>query len=305
MPDDGEQCCLCGDPGPLQGSHIIPAFVFRYLRDTSVGLIRTSVAPNRRVQDGPTIPLLCAMCEARLGKWEGEFSRSFFVPFHEDRGGTVPILGYGAYALPFAVSVSWRTVQFHRRAHAGQLGHLTAEQVAVLRRAEAAWADVMLGKAPHAGEFEQHIYPLDTLAGGAPGVSPMINRYFLRATDLDVVAGSDTVFVYTKLLRLIVIGFVRMPRKHGWHGGKLHVRRGVWGTRVYRIPALMARYLSGRADLHAAALRGLSQRQREKTSRLIDANLDRIATSEAFRAMVADVDLAGDAAFRVSKPDDE
>ena len=98
MPDDSEQCCLCGDPGPLQGSHIIPAFVFRYLWDTSVGLMRTSVAPNRRVQDGPTIPLLCAMCEGRLGKWEGEFGRSFFVPFHEDRSGTVPILGYGAYA---------------------------------------------------------------------------------------------------------------------------------------------------------------------------------------------------------------
>lgn len=276
MPDDAEQCALCCGPGPLQGSHIIPAFVFRYLRDTSVGLMRTSVAPNRRVQDGPTIPLLCVKCEGRLGKW----------------------------ALPFAVSVSWRTVQFFRRAQGGQLAHLTAEQMAVLCRAEEAWADVMLGKAPHPGEFEQHIYPLDTLAAGTPGVSPMINRYFLRATDLDVVAGSDTVFVYTKLLRLIVIGFVRMPRKHGWHGGKLHVRRGVWGTRAYRMPGLMARYLSSRADRHAVALRSLSERQREKTSRLIDANLDAIATSEAFRAMAADVDLAGDAAFRISKPDD-
>jgi hypothetical protein len=201
--------------------------------------------------------------------------------------------------------VSWRTLQFHRRAGAGQLTHLTAEQIDALGRAEAAWADVLLGKAAHPGEFEQHVYPLDTLAPGTPGLSPMINRYFLRATDLDVVAGPDTVFVYTKLLRLIVIGFVRMPRKHGWHGGKLHVRRGVWGTRVYKMPGLMARYLSERADLHAGALRSLSPRQREKTSRLIGENVSAIATSEAFRAMTADVDLAGDAAFRASKPDDE
>jgi hypothetical protein len=297
-------CALCGANAPLLASHIVPKFVYRFMRRTSPGLIRDTQSPNELHQDGPTLPLLCEECEGLFSTWETPFAREVFLPLHENRVEGVPSFRYGPWALKFATSISWRTVQFHR-AHAqdGRPRHLSAEQQALLDRAEETWVSFMRGTAANPGIFEQHIYPLDTLESGPASLPVGINPYLLRSVDMDVVAAPGTVFVYTKMLRLMVIGFVQIADERDWHGGKLHVRKGLLGTRTYRMPGRMLEYFSRRVEAVAVAQRSLSPRQRARTRRLIDRNLDRLVGTEIFRATDADVHLFGDAVF--SNRDDQ
>lgn len=68
-------CRLCQNTAELQLSHVIPAFVFRWKRETAGGgYLRMGAAPNKRVQDGIQRNLLCAACEARFSQWEGLFA---------------------------------------------------------------------------------------------------------------------------------------------------------------------------------------------------------------------------------------
>lgn len=45
------KCALCGEDKELQLSHIIPKFIGKYLKNTSIGNIRSHENPNRIAQD--------------------------------------------------------------------------------------------------------------------------------------------------------------------------------------------------------------------------------------------------------------
>src|SRR3989338_2133962 len=62
-------CKLCGINDELQNSHIIPSFIYRWLKETSgTGFLRFGQTPNKRVQDGLKDYLLCSSCEGLFQK---------------------------------------------------------------------------------------------------------------------------------------------------------------------------------------------------------------------------------------------
>jgi hypothetical protein len=68
-------CRLCGASAELQESHIVPAFVFRWRKETApTPFMRTSREPNRRVQDGLKLHWLCRNCEQTLSAYEKQFA---------------------------------------------------------------------------------------------------------------------------------------------------------------------------------------------------------------------------------------
>lgn len=101
-------CKLCGAIANLEQSHILPAFVFRWMKDTSAtGYLRFGGKPNCRAQDGERRYWLCRGCETRLCQWETEFAAQVFHPLISDGGQRIP---YQEWMLKFAVSVSWRVL---------------------------------------------------------------------------------------------------------------------------------------------------------------------------------------------------
>src|SRR5437764_5294832 len=109
-------CRLCGTTAVLQSSHVIPSFVFRWLKETSgTGHLRFAQEPNKRVQDGPKYEMLCRACEERFNEWETEFSVRVFHPMTQGRTSTVR---YGDWMAKFCVSVSWRVLVWYQ-----ELGH--------------------------------------------------------------------------------------------------------------------------------------------------------------------------------------
>jgi hypothetical protein len=103
-------CALCKRNVPLVESHIIPKFVFRWKKETSAtGFLRFSQTPNKRVQDGLKVPMLCIDCEGLFNGFETPFSKRLFYPYISDGGQRLP---YDSWLLKFCVSVSWRILSY-------------------------------------------------------------------------------------------------------------------------------------------------------------------------------------------------
>jgi len=69
------KCRLCEQDSDLQESHIIPKFVYTYLKDTSpTKKIREANNVNLRKQDGIKLHWLCKACELKFSGWEKYFS---------------------------------------------------------------------------------------------------------------------------------------------------------------------------------------------------------------------------------------
>ena len=87
-------CRLCSSNPAIENSHVISGFLFRAIKsDSPTGFFRNPNNPNRRLQDGEKLPLLCAACEQRFGDAEREFATNIFSPFHKtDRDHFTPRL---------------------------------------------------------------------------------------------------------------------------------------------------------------------------------------------------------------------
>jgi hypothetical protein len=127
---------------------------------------------------------------------------------------------------------------------------------------------------------------------------PNINRYILRSVDIDVVWGGNSAFVYSKLGRFVVLGFIEMPRPRQWVGTKVHVKHGVVGPSSYTLPVQFGEYLMDKAKRAADVQGKLSEKQNRKIEESYRNDLDRATISESFRAMSEDVRLFGSKAFR-------
>lgn len=262
--------------------------------------MRIATEPNRRVQDGIKAHLLCDTCEQLFSAWEKAFADQVFEPFHATGVGEARVR-YQHWALKFASSVSWRVLLFLR--DQGLEGHLTQSDRSCVEQAASVWADFLLGRRDHPGEFEQHILHVDApeeISGPPP--SPYLNRYLLRAWDLDVIASRSMVMTYAKLGRVMVFGFVRVQSPRRWQGTKIHVRDGFLPGVNCVIPGLLARYWNDRAELMSDSMQQLSKAQRARIDDVFaSTSTDVLAKSEAFRAMAADVRFSGRAAFHVNE----
>lgn len=65
----------------LEVSHIIPKFIYKWLKETSTLKRMRSSNPNKVAQDGYKIPFLCKKCEGNFSQYEKYFAENIFRPF--------------------------------------------------------------------------------------------------------------------------------------------------------------------------------------------------------------------------------
>jgi hypothetical protein len=299
----GEKCALCGAESALLLSHIIPKFVFDWQKRTSPTYVRRTDNPNRRVQDGQKNRLLCEGCEEMLSKWEGEFAKNVFAPLHE-QDMPRPSFNYREWALKFVVSVSWRVLTYMEQSE----GLISArpDRIPVAHEALGTWKEFLLGKRPHPDRFEQHVLIGTNFARSMYGqmqLSPYINRYIDRSVDMDLAFGKQQMYVYTKMGRLILFGFVDVAHPQNWEGTKIHVHKGQIGGLKYVLPPNIGTYINDRANITAARFGFVSGRQRAKIHEAVEADPEAFANSELFDALSRDYEMFGDAAFQDPRVD--
>ncbi|AZI42491.1 hypothetical protein EHF33_06785 [Deinococcus psychrotolerans] len=102
-------CKLCGKHSQLIESHIIPRSVINWIKRTSAtGHLRSSINPEKRIQDGIKKHLLCSNCDGNLiGSSEKYFMEKIFLPYHEDRSLEID---YTQQLHYFAASLAYRII---------------------------------------------------------------------------------------------------------------------------------------------------------------------------------------------------
>jgi len=288
-------CNLCDKNRDLRDSHILPSFVYKWLKFSSgTGHIRFGGAPNLRSQDGYKTYLLCDECEGLFNSWETEFANSIFHPLNK---GSANKFNYGPWMLKFAVSISWRVLTFF--INELDLSHFPSNLQEKSKLALSYWKKFLLGETPHPSKFEQHMIPFDRIDKfNYPEMPPNINRYIFRTVDIDTVhSGDKAAYVYSKMGRIVLVGFIEMPHRQDWKGTKLHVKKGVLGSKHYKIPSGFGDYFTRKAERLIHIQKSMSEKQRRKIDETYRKDLNRAANSETMKAMDYDVFLFGDNAF--------
>lgn len=284
--DSKGTCRLCGSISELQDSHIIPAFVFRWLKQD--GPIRHTRLPNRRVQDGEKAKWLCLKCESKLSVWETAFATKLFYPFANRLSYTC---SYSDWLLKFCTSVSWRSLSYLSSNF--QMDHLNEVQQKKAREAMAVWRSFLNDERLHPSNFAQCIVPFDEIESTTRKLPNNINRYLLRAVEMDLAAGQNTSFIYTKMGPISVIGFIDCQLPNHWRDIRVAVRAGRIAPRTYTMPGSFLDYLIDRAKRMSSAMTGVSDKQQKKIDENVRANLDKFAASGHFRAMMRDAEMFG------------
>ena len=300
MPAIMQECKLCGCIAELQESHIVPKFVIRWLRNSSAGSpLRAGGKPNVRIQDGPKLHLLCLKCEEQLSQWETLFARHIFQPYHENQNAAPTLTRYSKWMLKFAVSVSWRVLEFF---YSELVQQSDSETKLAIDDAREAWKQFLLDKQPNPGQFEQHMLPLDLITSySGHSISAYLNRYILTTLDMDFASTSQTAFIYSKLGKYCLFGFVKYPEQDRkiWKGTKIHLNNGfLFDTKKLVTPDNVMSYLMLRANSAQSAINSISPRQYGKISQWTEENIDQYIETDAFRALIQDVNFFGRNALR-------
>jgi hypothetical protein len=287
-------CALCSKEKELQLSHIIPCFVFKWLKASSVtGHFRHGETINKRAQDGDKVYLLCRDCEQLLGRNEDIFAKEIFIPLHKDES----IEQYGPWLLKFSTSVSWRVLTYFKNYL--DLKHFPENLLMSVDDALRTWQAFLLNELSTPGDYEQHILPFRGLIGNysGPDMPSNFNRYVLRSVDIDVACSKTEAFVYAKMCRLLLIGFIEMDHKERWRDTKVHLDHGNLEKEHYKVPATVSNFMFYKARRLQAVHKKLSERQRGRIDKDYRKHPTKYRDSEMFKAITQDSLLFGEAAF--------
>ncbi|MCG6536827.1 MAG: hypothetical protein L7F78_19495, partial [Syntrophales bacterium LBB04] len=254
---------------------------------------------NRRVQDGIKTYLLCGDCEQLLGVWENSFAKEIFVPLHE--GGATNV--YGHWLLKFSVSISWRILTYFKECL--DLNHFSEGLLRSADNALNVWQEFLVDKRPHPDAYGQHMLPFRGFIADRndPALPSNFNQYVSRSVDIDAACSKTHAYVYAKLCRILLVGFIEMNHRERWRDTKVHVKSGTLEKQHYRIPADIRNFMYYKAHRLKAIQGAMSGSQWDKIGEDYRKNSNKFPDSEMFNAITQDFILFGDDAF--SDPDNQ
>ena len=282
-------CKLCGKIGDLQQSHVLPSFVFKWMKQA--GHIRNSELPNRRVQDGEKREWLCSGCEQLFNSFETPFATKVFHAYDADRKVRVR---YGEWMAKFCASVAWRSLSVSRD---NGFKNLTEQQTKLASGALETRSRFLLSGYKHTGSFELHMLAFAEIEStNIPNLAPNINRYLNRTIDIDVAASNSMCFSYSKLGPFAIFGFIQLPPRR-WKGTIIRTGAGFFQPGYISVPKELWDYLNGRALGVGSLMAAISAGQQQKIEETPRASPERFLQSGLFRAMQRDVEMFGTDAF--------
>jgi hypothetical protein len=281
---------LCCKRKRLHESHIIPKFVTDWLKKSSgTGFLRSSGMPNRRSQDGEKEQMLCSDCEALFNQWETPFATEIFHPLNT---GKAMQFKYGSWLLKFAVSVSWRVLTSYEPKF---LSEMSDPGKTLVTKALQTWKEFLLDLRPHPGSFEQHIMITDIIKSthGIDSLPPNWNRFMTRGYHINMAhSEGHPLYIYTKMGRVTLLGFIGIEHPRYWIGTKIHVKEGVIGGSI-KVPIQFLDYMKERANAVLNVQQRISEKQLEAISTTYRKDPDRAVASETFLALDQDVRMFG------------
>ncbi|HAU1875588.1 TPA: hypothetical protein ACF5XO_002805 [Legionella pneumophila] len=245
-------CKLCESKFKLHESHIIPRFIYKWLKKTSkTGHLRIMNKINHRIQDGYKKLWLCQNCETLFGKWEKYFAEQIFIPVIKNNSAQFL---YNENLIKFAVSIFWRVLLFFKEEN------LLKPSISSLTNSTLnKWSNFIQNNIANPGCNEVHLYNLV----GYPNDSTNISIYLSRTIDFDVIFFGNDIFVYIKLPFFIITGYLNLESKSELRESRIKLSYGNYPKKI-NFPGDLWRYINNKALYTEQCLNNLSDEQQSK-----------------------------------------
>ncbi|MFV0305543.1 MAG: hypothetical protein ACK5IC_08705 [Moheibacter sp.] len=187
------KCKLHNGEAELCISHIIPKFVYKWMKETGPGRLRQMKDFKRPVQDGIKGKMLCLECERKFNIYETWFKKNVFDKYLKQNifeFTSTKELGY------FIISILWRVLVIFK--DDGNNYFFKSN----LDKAEIEWKNYLNKNLAIQNYKNFHLILIDN----SYFVSEKSDLYFSRSVDIDIVQSNSLCFIYAKFSRFIIIG---------------------------------------------------------------------------------------------------
>jgi len=202
------RCALCQKEAELKMSHVIPKFVYDWIKRTSAtGYLRHSSNVDKRAQDGHKLPLLCGECEQRFSVAEKKFAEKIFSAHMDRREQSA---SYQSWLYYFLMSLAFRVLFINQDVRDREPDYRDDVDQALVD-----WRMYLLNDDTALPSYEAHLLPIDPeiKISSLPSFMPPKTAFYLtRGTDLDVVTSDKYMMVYVQIPGFII--FFTIKPKH-------------------------------------------------------------------------------------------
>ncbi|EOP10466.1 hypothetical protein [Bacillus cereus] len=212
-------CALCKKEAVLEDSHIIPKFVSKHLtKNSHTGRLRTPEEPNRPLQDGLKMKLLCGDCEDLFSTNETHFSRSIFHPFKENKL-EYPVTYEGNWLNYFITSVHWRILNNSLEEYCAKQNPKTIlpqEYLDTLNKASDTMRSYLLGERDNLGDLENHIVFFNEEMAAAAVSNPHASIFGSILGKAIVSEKDNSIHIFSNLSGIVMFTLIKKHQEEWW-----------------------------------------------------------------------------------------
>lgn len=276
------KCALCGFERELRLSHLLPKFIFRWMRNTGGGFLRQAVNPNVRRQDGPKEHMLCDECEQRFSPSEKYFSEEIFYPYLNERK---MLFNYDERLIYFLISVLWRVMANRLSFYKKEMPKFSK----MISTAEKEWRGFLLREQALSEYRDVHLFITDVAHPNGTQPVRRFNSYFARNIDATVAANDKECAVFAKFSRFFIFGLLTPYDETLWVNTKIENGSGILTIpQELRNPDIGAFLVDRAKKSQELVTERISQKQRDAIGSHLIANADQVVGTDLWKVMEAD-----------------
>lgn len=282
-----DTCRLCREKRNLVDGHEVPKFFFRRMKKEGGGLLRRPVAPNKPLQDGFKLPLLCEECEAKFSRRETRFANDFFHPWMDRRENPEV---YNSDTHYFLVSLLWRGLILYLQKKPPE----AQRWLATLCELEEDWREFLSEEKERPERDQIHMFIADiAISRRQPIVN--LNRYMVDTVDATVAVSETKCWVYAKMGMFVIVGGVEGLSEDQWKNTRIFADGGVFRTPQKILDPEFGAFITDRARVsHELYQERISDRQRERALDRVLENPDQFVEGLLGQAYEADLNAVVD-----------
>ena len=272
------KCKLCDDEKQLCESHIIPKFIYRWIKSTSpTSYMRKMSNPDIRIQDGHKYHLLCKECEDKFSKYEKLFSQKHFHPSIDELRTNID---YKDEIFYFVSSILWRflIVNIDRYKDSPYYEKLLICESQL---------KCFLIEFKYPYDFDRVYVMLTNYVYDAPDHLKGLNQFFTRTIDSQIIYDEECCFFYLQIPFFIFIGDIHGIKEIDFENSKIHPSGGNFNT--YLMKALsdpIASFMENRIKFIDNMK--VSEKQQNIIQNDFKKNLDKINEKKGFQTVIID-----------------
>lgn len=284
------RCALCRKEAELEESHIIPKFVFKSLKKHSpTGNMRMAVEPNKKVQDGDKLNLLCGSCEDLFNNDETLFASNVYHKFQQ---GTLKEFEYDSWLERFIVSVNWRNLYLDILGFVREQ-NISARELELLIDCEKKLREFLLGENELEG-IENHIFFFNEIEKATKEISEMnLHSAIMSSVDGYTVLydSYDSAYIFLNLQGLLIVTILKPSKYDNWQR-TLVKKSGMFNLQeAQHITSPLMSELEYIASKINNSRSQLSDVQREKILESIKKKPEKFLKSNAYKRLQNDKEL--------------